>query len=419
LLSAVQTVTIKNSGSGYARLSAPMITGANANLFSIAENGCGASLAPGGSCQISLQFETSSFSQSTASLSIDQANGVPYFSVALSGQGGGPQLIWSPTNLQFGEVPIGQTAQLSLSVTNAGTNSAALSTPSLMSTSVSTAFAIASNGCSSSLAAGSTCQLVVSFTPTVLGTAGALLQAADTGNAQSYQVQILGTAAVRQFGCCRVLRSPGVTPVTTPATPAAITGMTGQTQPPQAVPEPQLFIPSFLPGQASGQQASNAQPSQQAGEVSDASMTPAAHVEPDPVPEAITPEPTPPIEPIHAKTVEAVTTLVATPESVKLEASQLSSPSEAVQVVIKNTGTVPAWIGNLNVQSSVKDAFSVLSSNCSGRMLPLASCHVSVTYTPTANAPSDGIIVISARGLATPLQVPLHGTVKVKTPIKK
>lgn len=94
-----QAVTVKNSGSGTLNISGTSLTGANAGDFSIVSNNCGASVAAGASCSISVAFRPGATGARAATLSVsDNAAGSPH-TVALSGTGTAASLTAPPTSV--------------------------------------------------------------------------------------------------------------------------------------------------------------------------------------------------------------------------------------------------------------------------------------------------------------------------------
>jgi Abnormal spindle-like microcephaly-assoc'd, ASPM-SPD-2-Hydin len=84
---AAQLVTVKNTGIGTLTLTSETITGTNATSFLKASTTCGASLAAGASCTVSVEFKPVAMGALTASLAIaDNATGSPQL-VTLSGTG--------------------------------------------------------------------------------------------------------------------------------------------------------------------------------------------------------------------------------------------------------------------------------------------------------------------------------------------
>jgi N-acetylneuraminic acid mutarotase len=91
--SAAGVLTLSNNGSESFSLSAISLTGPGASQFLVQDNGCGASLAPGASCDLSVVFDPSSTGAKTATLEIaDSAPGSPH-SATLTGTGSIPPVV--------------------------------------------------------------------------------------------------------------------------------------------------------------------------------------------------------------------------------------------------------------------------------------------------------------------------------------
>ncbi len=85
--SAAQKVTVKNTGTGTVNLISETFAGADASSFVKSATTCGATLAAGASCTVSVEFKPAATGKLTGELSIsDNATGTPQ-TVALSGTG--------------------------------------------------------------------------------------------------------------------------------------------------------------------------------------------------------------------------------------------------------------------------------------------------------------------------------------------
>jgi hypothetical protein len=98
---ATQVVTVTNIGVNPALVTAPTLTGTNANQFAVAANTCPASLSVGASCTISVRFAPTSDGSKLASLSVNTSN-VGSATVGLSGNGVTPLYIITPSLVNFG-----------------------------------------------------------------------------------------------------------------------------------------------------------------------------------------------------------------------------------------------------------------------------------------------------------------------------
>jgi hypothetical protein len=190
--SAAQVVTLKNTGTGALSISSVSLIGASAASYDQTHT-CGASLAAGASCTISVTFTPSTVGAASASLSIaDNNTGSPQ-TVALAGTGiGVPVVSLSPPSLSFASTLEGSsTAAQSVTLKNTGTT--ALTISSVGTTGSNAPSYSQTNGCGSSLAANASCTISVTFKPAAAGTLIASLSLADNTTASPQSVVLTGT----------------------------------------------------------------------------------------------------------------------------------------------------------------------------------------------------------------------------------
>lgn len=133
-----------------------------------------------------------------------------------SGGGTTGSVTASPTSLSFPTETVNTTSPAQTTTLTNGTSSAV----SISGASASGDFAVASNSCGSSLAAGANCSIGVTFTPTASGTRTATLTITDSAGTQS--VSLTGTGASSGTGCTPGSVNPSVT-ICTPAQGATVT----------------------------------------------------------------------------------------------------------------------------------------------------------------------------------------------------
>jgi sugar lactone lactonase YvrE len=170
-ISAAQTVTVKNNVSGGFSVTTT-ITGANASAFS-QTNTCGSGLTAGGSCSIAVNCSPSATGPLSAQLVVGFSS-FPSQSVALSCVGTGPVPLLTPSTIDFGSVPAGTTSA-AISATLSNTGNQALSIESVTIVNASAAGFAQTNACGSSLAAGASCSIAVTCSPTTSGALTATL----------------------------------------------------------------------------------------------------------------------------------------------------------------------------------------------------------------------------------------------------
>jgi hypothetical protein len=135
------------------------------------------SIAPKKNCTLGVSFTPNAVGPLNATLMIfDNATTSPQQS-ALSGTGIADMSL-SKTSLAFGSVKLGVKSPLSLSVTNHQTQPVSLS-ESFTGANAGD-FTVSGGSCGTTLAASSACSIIVTFTPSALGTESAMLTVSDS-----------------------------------------------------------------------------------------------------------------------------------------------------------------------------------------------------------------------------------------------
>ena len=158
--SAVRTVILTNTGD--TTLNITSITGSGD--FSVT-NACGATLAVGGSCTISVTFSPTAAGNRTGQITVTTDAASSPDTVALSGTGtGGPAVGLNPASLAFGNQAVGTTSAVrTVILTNTGDT-----TLNITSITGSGDFSV-TNACGATLAVGGSCTISVTFSPTAAG----------------------------------------------------------------------------------------------------------------------------------------------------------------------------------------------------------------------------------------------------------
>jgi len=184
IASAAKTITLTNTGT--ATLNISNIT-ASAQ-FAISAKTCGATVAAGKKCTVSVTFTPNQLSAITGNLSfIDDAANSPQ-TVLLKGTGA-LQATLTPSWLTFGTTQVGTTSQTK-KVTFTNNLPTALTG---ISYSIAAPFAISSSTCTSTLASKKSCAIEVTFAPTQTGTATGTLKVSDKANNSPQTVSLSGT----------------------------------------------------------------------------------------------------------------------------------------------------------------------------------------------------------------------------------
>jgi hypothetical protein len=194
---AVQLVTLKNTGTVAVTLSSEKLTGTNASSFIKSATTCSTSLAVAASCTVSIKFKPTAAGALTAALSItDNVTGSPQ-SVALKGTGTAPvpTLSVSPTSLSFASTTVGSTTAATIvTVKNTGKVAVTLSSEKIGGTNASS-FIKSATTCGTSLAVAASCTLSVEFKPAAKGALSGTLSITDNAKGSPQVVTLKGTGA--------------------------------------------------------------------------------------------------------------------------------------------------------------------------------------------------------------------------------
>jgi hypothetical protein len=173
--SASSSFTVTNTGQATSGTVAVSLGGTNASYFTIQSSTCGVALAPGDYCTVTVTFESYYTGTDTASLTATATPGGSA-SASLTAQAIEPAYFNSPSQPDFGNVLIGDSSPTqTITLTNEGQQ-----TTGTLSTTLGGAnpgdFVIESSTCTGTLSGGSSCTVVVYFSPTALGDRTATLK---------------------------------------------------------------------------------------------------------------------------------------------------------------------------------------------------------------------------------------------------
>jgi hypothetical protein len=189
-----KSITLANSGTAALTLGTLSISGTNASLFS-QTNTCGTTLAVGASCSFTVSFAPLAAGSDAATLNIPSNDTTATQSIALTATVLAPKIIPSTTSVDFGNQATHGAASKSLTLANTGAGVLTFGTPSMTGTNAN--FFSESSTCGTTLAAGASCAITVSFQPLVPGTYTATLNVPsdDATAAQSYPITATATAS--------------------------------------------------------------------------------------------------------------------------------------------------------------------------------------------------------------------------------
>jgi hypothetical protein len=191
--SSSQSLTLGNNGTAALTLGSALISGSNSSDFSWGGN-CtvGNAIAAGASCTALVTFTPSAIGARSGTLTINTGNSSnPSAALTLTGTGTAapaPAATLSATSVDLGSVTVGQ-ASTTKAVTLTNSGSAALSISGIT---VSGGFA-QTNDCGTSLAAGSSCTVKLSYTPTAAGIVTGTLSIASNAASSPATVSLSAT----------------------------------------------------------------------------------------------------------------------------------------------------------------------------------------------------------------------------------
>jgi FG-GAP-like repeat/Abnormal spindle-like microcephaly-assoc'd, ASPM-SPD-2-Hydin len=183
--SGAKTATLTNTGDSDINISNISTTGPFKQT-----NNCPGSLQPGSSCQIHVQFDPRTRGILNGKLSVDDnVSGSPQ-TVALSGTGTVVQ--FSSEGANFGDQKVGtKSSPIPITLTNKG--KASLSISQITTTGKDAGDFRQTNNCGSSVPAGGSCTIEVTFAPTAKGKRSAELSVSDDGGGSPQGVPLTGT----------------------------------------------------------------------------------------------------------------------------------------------------------------------------------------------------------------------------------
>ena len=190
-ISPAQAVTLSNTGGSALAITGISMGGTNPFVFTQTNN-CGTSLAAGASCTINVTFQPNGTGAKSAVLNVVDALGTQ--SVALSGTGGTTTTpataTLTPTSLAFGSLAVWSISPAQV-VTLSNTGGSALAITGISMGGVNPFVFTQTNNCGTSLAAGASCTINVTFQPNGTGAKSAVLNVVDAVGTQS--VSLSGT----------------------------------------------------------------------------------------------------------------------------------------------------------------------------------------------------------------------------------
>jgi sugar lactone lactonase YvrE len=403
---AALPMTLSNSGTAALTITSISVTGTNSSSFGQSNN-CGASLAAGAPCTINVTFTPASTGSLSASISVvDNATGSPH-TAALTGPGTAPQATFTSSTLTFPSTLVGTSATTqSTTLSNPGTT--ALTITSISVTGANSSSFGESNNCGTSLAAGASCTITVTFTPASAGGLSASVTVADNATGSPQTVTLTGTGTAPQAVLSpNPLAFPGTT-VGTSATPLPMT----LSNPGTAA----LTITGISVTGANASsfgQSNNCGTSLAAGAActitvtftpaSAAALTAAISVADNaagsPQSAVITGTGTAPLIP----------QAVLSPNPLAFPSTTINTSATPLPITLSNQGNTPLIITGISVTGTNASSFGE-TNTCGTTLAAGAACTITVTFTPTSAASFTAAISVADNAAGSPQSGVVTGT---------
>jgi sugar lactone lactonase YvrE len=183
-----QTVTVTNTGDGALTIRAITISGAAAGDYR-QTNDCLRTLQPGASCAVTVGFTPQGYGLRAASLTLYDDGPGGSQSIALHGTGTAARALLSNGFLNFGGDSVGNpTAPQSVVLFNAGNGTLSIASMKLLGGDYTM-----SSSCGSTLAAGASCSITVTFLPQGTGGRSGVVTITDNAGTQRVSLSGVGT----------------------------------------------------------------------------------------------------------------------------------------------------------------------------------------------------------------------------------
>ena len=414
---AAKTITISNPGGAPLGQLSFSIGGAGLAGFAVGTSTCGASLAPGITCTVQVLFSPVAVGATTATLTVATSTlGVASVSAALSGTGlSPPMLAVLPAALNLGTVLVGDSsAAFTVQVTNAG--QVAMSEPVFAVSGITgpsgaqlSDFALSAPtdiaACTGPLNPGVTCNIQVTFSPSVSGTEGAILTiTASNAVPSTTTVSLTGNGAppIALQSSTPLLSFPS-TAVGTTAAPLTLTisnlsgqaangltlALTGPYNLAPALTTCQTTLPSIsfcIVGVSFTPTASGNQPGTLTATVSNLGVSPLA-------------------VPLDG-TGLAVGGIAPSPTQMTFGSVAVNTASAVQTLTVTNSGA--AALSGLTLAAT--GDFSLVGDQCPASLAAKAVCTSGVEFTPSTNGIRSGTLTVGTNSAGVPpAVVPLTG----------
>ncbi|MBC7733534.1 MAG: choice-of-anchor D domain-containing protein, partial [Bacteriovorax sp.] len=426
--SAVQSVTVSNSGTATLTFSGLTLAGTSATDFS-RSGSCTptATLAAAASCTISFSFAPGAVGARSATLTLasNASNGSAVLSLAGTGTAvATPAVGLAPGSLAFGNQTTG-VASTARTVTLSNTGSGALSIASITTTS---GFGV-THGCGASLAASASCALSVTFTPAVAGAATGSVSVASNAVGSPHVVSLSVTGVTGVTASPVLAWVPAVTSlafgdVTLGASPA-MQSLTLSNQGPGAITLQQLTLAGAqaadfsLGSSSSGTCAVNAALAQGASCSVALAFQPGAVGARAATLQVVSNGTNPPDVALSGNgTALAQPAAAVVPTALSFSAAAGAS-ADAQTLSLQSTGNAVLHVTAMRVVSGAFTLATAAANGCAATpfdLMPGQSCALSIGWSSAAVGTEAGVVEIDTNAAVTASQIAITAVRAAATP---
>jgi len=364
--------------------------------FSETDN-CGTGLAPTASCTINITFKPTATGTRTGTLTLtDNAVGSPQ-SVSLTGLGiNAPAISLVPASLTFSSQRVGSQST-SQPVTMTNTGNAILNISSITITGADPSDFSQTNTCSSTLAAGSTCTINVSFKPTAGGqrTAGISISSDARGSVPVVTLSGTGVAPGLDLSPSLLIFNNQIVGSTSAAQPVFVSNSAATAVAISSIAATGDFAETDNCGTSL---AANSNCTIQVTFKPTATGTRTGSLN-------VTASDSGTAHNVQLSGTGVVVTLTLTPSSLTFNNQKTGTTSQSQPITLTNTGGA-----TLTIDSIVPSGDFLETNNCGSSVAASASCIINVTFTPTTTGTRTGTITVNSNAQGSPQTASLTGT---------
>lgn len=199
--SGAQTVQITNTSATPMTITLSKELGGDPGAFQVGSNTCGSVLNQNDSCSFDVAFAPDVTGALSATIDVTSDTPSASDTVQVTGNGTAAPVatLSAPGSVDLGNVKVGTTSSgTQVQVTNTGNLPLSVGSPQATDNTTGAGFNVASNGCSNPVAAGDSCTITVSVSPTVTGALSGVLSIPSNDPASPAAVSLTATGTVPQ-----------------------------------------------------------------------------------------------------------------------------------------------------------------------------------------------------------------------------